>query len=148
MLRNKKINIFWILSLLYMILIFILSSSHGSIINLSFSLSDKIVHVIEFGVLASLIYLALRDINTTKHHLFVLAFVITFLYGVSDEIHQYFVPGRRADIFDVIANGIGAFCFLTVIQMKTRFWSLARSPSTRPRVTRAGEIQKKIIRQD
>ncbi len=81
----------------------------------SFSFSDKIAHFIQFGILASLIYLALRDINTTKNKLFALAFIIAFLYGVSLEIHQYFIPGRSADILDVMAYGIGAFCFLLIM---------------------------------
>ena len=115
---KMKINIYLIFSLLYMVLIFFLSSYPTPIRTPSFALFDKIVHMVEFGVLALLIYLALRDTNAAKHHLFVLAFMITFLYGVSDEIHQYFVPGRKADIFDVIANGIGAFCFLMVIRLK------------------------------
>jgi VanZ family protein len=93
-----------------MVLIFILSSYPTPIKTPLFVSFDKMVHIVEFGILASLIYLALRVMNSGKHHMFVLAFVIAFLYGVSDEIHQYFVPGRRADIFDVVANGIGAFC--------------------------------------
>jgi glycopeptide antibiotics resistance protein len=97
------------------------------------------LHMVEFGVLASLLYLALRKMNTAKHHLFTLAFVIAFLYGVSDEIHQYFVPGRRADVFDVIANGIGAFCFLRVIQI------LSYQPSA---LSRQSSKPKNIIRQD
>lgn len=37
------------------------------------------------------------------------AWIITFLYGISDEWHQSFVPGRFPDVRDVVANGIGAF---------------------------------------
>ena len=116
-----KINIYWVLSLLYMVLIFFLSSYPTPKRTPSFALFDKMVHMVEFGILASLIYLALRDSNAAKHHLFALAFVIAFLYGVSDEIHQYFVPGRRADIFDVVANGIGALSFLTAFHFRSHY---------------------------
>ena len=34
--------------------------------------------------------------------------VLVVLYGVSDEFHQSFVPGRTSDIADVVADGIGA----------------------------------------
>jgi VanZ family protein len=76
-------------------LIFYFSSYPEPIELPSFSYSDKLLHIVEYGILASLIYLALRDLNSAKHHLVALAFAIAFLYGVSDEIHQYFVPGRE-----------------------------------------------------
>jgi len=53
----------------------------------------------------------LKDTNAAKHHLFELAFAIAFLYGVSDEIHQYFVPGRHPDVLDVVADASGPFAF-------------------------------------
>jgi len=30
------------------------------------------------------------------------------LYGILDEIHQYFVPGRSADVYDALADASGA----------------------------------------
>jgi len=77
---------------------------------------DKLVHIVEYGVLASLVYLALRDTGVATHHLFGPTFMIAFLYGVSDEIHQYFVPGRDAELFDIMADGIGALCFPAAFQ--------------------------------
>lgn len=38
---------------------------------------------------------------------FFLAVIITLLYGISDEIHQSFVPNRTYDIHDIVADGIG-----------------------------------------
>ncbi len=32
------------------------------------------------------------------------------LYGALDEVHQYFVPNRYADFFDLVADAIGAIC--------------------------------------
>lgn len=110
-----KINIYWLVSLLYMGLIFYVSSYPETIKTPSFSYLDKPVHIVEYGILASLIHLSLRDTNAAKHHLFGLAFAIAFIYGISDEIHQYFVPGRQADILDVLANGVGAFCFPLIL---------------------------------
>ena len=34
--------------------------------------------------------------------------IIVVLYGVSDEVHQMFVPGRTAALDDVVADTIGA----------------------------------------
>ena len=41
------------------------------------------------------------------------AFVIAVLYGVSDEFHQSFVPGRTPDAADVLADAVGAALALT-----------------------------------
>ena len=42
------------------------------------------------------------------------------LYGISDDIHQYYVPYREADIFDGVADVIGAIIGLLVYQMWLR----------------------------
>lgn len=39
-----------------------------------------------------------------------LAILIGGLYGVSDEIHQYFVAGRFMDWTDAVADTIGVSC--------------------------------------
>ena len=103
----KMTVIYPVLTLLYMGLIFYLSSSPLPMTFYPFSFFDKLVHIIEYGILASLIYLSLRDIKVSKNHLFILAFTISFLYGVSDEIHQYFVPLRQFDYLDIVADGMG-----------------------------------------
>jgi VanZ family protein len=36
------------------------------------------------------------------------AMVISSLYGVSDEWHQFFVPGRAFDMLDIVADAIGS----------------------------------------
>jgi hypothetical protein len=37
------------------------------------------------------------------------AIVISSLYGVSDEYHQRFVPGREFDLLDMFADTVGSF---------------------------------------
>ena len=76
----------------------------------TFLLGDKLAHVLEFGLLASLIYFALKKSGVSSHPIFI-PFLIAFLYGVSDEIHQFFVPGREADVLDAVANTVGSFVF-------------------------------------
>ena len=36
------------------------------------------------------------------------AMLVSIAYGISDEVHQAFVPGRVADPYDVLADAIGA----------------------------------------
>lgn len=42
----------------------------------------------------------------------ILSLLISILYGISDEIHQMFVPMRTPDMMDLLADGIGAGLFL------------------------------------
>jgi branched-subunit amino acid transport protein AzlD len=107
---RSRFNVYWIISVLYMGLIFILSSFPPPMELPAFSFADKLAHLLAYGVLASLIYLALKKSQVSFHPISI-PFLIAFLYGVSDELHQYFVPGRDADPFDAVANGVGAFVF-------------------------------------
>ncbi len=91
-------------------LIFVISSFALPMKVPSFVLADKLVHVLEFGLLASLIYFALKKSGVSSHPIFI-PFLIAFLYGVSDEIHQYFVLGRDMDLFDAVANAAGSLIF-------------------------------------
>lgn len=70
---------------------------------------DKLIHMAEFALYSFLTGIALKAFDTekSKMHLLFTALVITMLYGASDEIHQYFVPGRSCSIFDFIADSIG-----------------------------------------
>lgn len=61
---------------------------------------DKVIHMAEYGVLAALLLRATQKAR--------LSLLIAGLYGVSDEVHQYFVPGRSASPYDAIADVVGA----------------------------------------
>ncbi len=74
-------------------------------------------HVVEYSVLGFLMAGSVfnLDLRFSKRFLFILVVTLSTLYGLSDEIHQSFVPGRDADLGDVMADGvgslIGAFCY-------------------------------------
>lgn len=67
---------------------------------------DKVAHAVSFGILAVLLAQALRA--TGEIASLVVAVVLTSLYGVTDEWHQRFTPGRDADVLDWVADTIGA----------------------------------------
>ncbi len=73
---------------------------------------DKMLHIAAYAVLAILFYRAYQTLPI-RHNLrllVLLSILSASLYGISDEIHQYFVPFREADVFDGIADIIGAIC--------------------------------------
>jgi VanZ family protein len=49
--------------------------------------------------------------------LMLLSAISATLYGISDEIHQSFVPFREAEVADVIADTIGAFSGVYLYQL-------------------------------
>jgi len=71
---------------------------------------DKVVHAILFGLLCFLIvrtWVAGEWAKATNA-IFGLSIVFTTLYGVSDEFHQCFVPGRTPSLGDIMADAVGA----------------------------------------
>lgn len=56
--------------------------------------------------------LLLRAFRRQNHRnnlkLMILCMVLSSLYGVSDEIHQYFVPYRHAELMDVFSDILGS----------------------------------------
>ena len=70
---------------------------------------DKVIHIVEYGILGVLWFRAISLTWEKSQKVVIIAFTITFFYGISDEFHQYFVPGRNADVFDAIADAIGAW---------------------------------------
>jgi VanZ family protein len=102
----------WLPLIAYCILIFIQSGHPAPEEIPSFRFADKMLHVAAYGILAILFYRAYLTLPI-KHHsrmLVLLSILSASLYGISDEIHQYFVPFREADIFDGVADIIGATC--------------------------------------
>jgi VanZ family protein len=49
-------------------------------------------------------------------------FIITLLYGIFDEVHQIFIPGRYFDLLDLAADTTGVVCgaiFIKFVLLKT-----------------------------
>ena len=109
----KKIDIFMRLSFIICAsLIFFLSSQAKlpSPIKPFFGL-DQVFHTIAFGAFAFTLTFWFKTekwINNAKKYV-LLVICITVLYGLSDEIHQYFVPNRSSSVYDLLADTLGAF---------------------------------------
>lgn len=114
-------------AILWTIFIFILTAIPGNFLpkeektfipNL-----DKLVHATLFGTFVFLwcIYYAIgKKENNHSGKRFVLILIIACLYGVATELMQkYLIPNRDYDIFDILADSIGAilgfiFVWLTI----------------------------------
>jgi len=95
----------------YAALIFYVSSQSHPEEQLPFvtHFSDKVVHAVEYAVLGGLCYRAFHASRREewRWQTMLLAIVFTSLYGISDEIHQAFVPFRESSWLDWVADTIG-----------------------------------------
>ena len=121
----KKFFIYWFPILFYCLLIFIQSSRPSPNIGPDWPFKDKVLHFTAYALLGALF---LRAFYTTriKHHLkliFTLSVLFSALYGISDEIHQSFVPYRTADVMDALADifgsAFGVYIFFKIMSEKT-----------------------------
>jgi VanZ family protein len=115
-------------------LIFFLSSRSRFPFEDPFSGFDKLVHAGIFGIFGLLLAWALSEPGEHPGWgRMAVAFLIGALGGVLDEIHQVFVPGRRADIWDAAADMAGAAAGVglgVLVRVRTIF--RPREGSTRP----------------
>jgi VanZ family protein len=72
--------------------------------------SDKHFHFASFAVFSTLLVRALAGERTraVTGRVALLAFALATLYGVTDEFHQSFVPGRTSSVADLVADALGA----------------------------------------
>ena len=77
-----------------------------------YGVARKIGHWSEYFVLTVLILRALRNQSgkqwDLRHAIYTLIFI--FLYALSDEWHQAFVPSRTASFGDVMIDWVGGIC--------------------------------------
>ncbi|NHM16579.1 VanZ family protein [Eggerthellaceae bacterium zg-887] len=132
---QRKEAVFWILAVLWMGFIFFMSAHTGSDLDqgtglfaaIKASLEDfvartvglqtdvvsTLAHFAEYLVLGILLANALR-LRTSAGKAFLIAVLAGSLYGVTDEIHQIFVPGRLCDpadwLTDTLGCTLGALC--------------------------------------
>ena len=104
---------YWIPVVAYAGLIFYLSAQtrpSPAAMWLLIQLGDKPLHAIEYGILGILCYRAFRYAAGARaaRSALLLAVVASTVYGVTDEIHQAFVPPRVPDGWDLLADSIGA----------------------------------------
>lgn len=97
--------------ILVMAAIFMLSAQPGGTLYLPpIPEIDKVAHAVVYGALAAATIFAFNTrYKEEKSRVVVMATTIfCFCYGVSDELHQYFVPGRSTSGLDVLADVCGA----------------------------------------
>ncbi len=97
----------WLPAIIWAGFIFFLSSRQFSGLPL-FPGADKIIHVCIYMVLGYFIARALtKGHDVKKYQAIIIATLLAGVYGLSDEFHQSFVPGRSVEILDMLSDFLG-----------------------------------------
>ncbi|NLP51886.1 VanZ family protein [Bacillus sp. RO1] len=138
--KNMIAVISWTLVVSWMALIFFLSAQHaeqsadlsGGITELVNEVVEQVAPEAEFHIdeisffvrknahFFAYMLLAVLTLNAVRRSggrgwlSMGVAFVITVLYAISDEVHQLFVPGRSGQMSDVLLDSIGALVGITL----------------------------------
>lgn len=114
----------WLLVILWMALIFILSSQpKASMPHYPNGMLDwgikKSAHMIEYGILAILFWRAVSGCAgaTVRRSQVWLVPLFCLVYAATDEYHQSFVPGRSSSVWDVLVDGLGTLLTLTIVSL-------------------------------
>jgi len=98
--------------IVFCMLIFIQSSRPFPDLIPEFPLIDKFLHFAAWALLGFLFFRAYNgnfSLSHRKNLLIWVSFLSAALYGVSDEIHQHYVPSRSSDPLDLLADIAGSF---------------------------------------
>ncbi len=101
-------------------LIFWLSSQEQLPIPNSFENQDKVHHFIAYFVMGVLAWRAFNhfDLSLKKRIWATIGFCS--LYGISDELHQFFVPGRETSAWDWLTDNAGVVTAIVGLQLYYR----------------------------
>jgi VanZ family protein len=93
----------------YMVLIFYLSSLSADVpAGIGFpEMPRTVMHIGEYAILGFLMNLVVMQVFSKMRRSLLYSAVFSSTYGLTDEIHQYFVPTRCFDIYDICADALG-----------------------------------------
>ncbi|MDX8382460.1 MAG: VanZ family protein [Ghiorsea sp.] len=99
---------------------FIFYLSHQSTLPtvMTFPHQDKLVHATAYAVMAALAWRFLAHHMGAARSLFFACLLFCSAYGMSDEYHQSFIQGRDADVWDWLADTLGAALLLGTLLLR------------------------------
>lgn len=109
---EKNVLLSWIITLALAVLIFYVSSLTAKETSGSGTGINAIVyHLIVFFLLGFFLFISV--VRGRNKGLMIPATLLLMSYGILDELHQYFVPGRTSTFSDVVLDSVGImFAFI------------------------------------
>lgn len=125
----------WLPAIAWMVVIFALSSISGLRVSDEAEVDRPIravAHLASYAFLAGLLLFAVAGLGRPRRRDVVVAFAVAVLYGVSDEIHQTYIPERSGRIEDVLTDAVGASIGLAVASFILSHWDVAHGGGSGP----------------
>jgi len=117
----KKLSVLWLPLILYMSLMWHLSSRPIEVPSLDIPFLDKFLHLIEYAIFGFLLARAVSfDAKPDRKIAFsILIIFLAVAWGALDEYHQSFVETRDANVWDFVFDccgaGLGNFLFISLL---------------------------------
>lgn len=102
----KKIDHFGLAA--YCALIFWLSNQQSLTTPELFENQDKVHHLLAYMGMGLMSWRSFRHWIRSPIILAIASIAFCSLYGITDEWHQTFIPGRNASVLDWVADSVGA----------------------------------------
>ncbi len=116
--KHNKMS--WVITIFIVIIIFYVSSLTFPPGAPSFGWETIAYHFYAFLFLAAFLLISLTRGKIENKKFIFIAIIIAMVYGVSDEIHQLFVPGRACSFSDFLIDSAGIL-FATILYLLLRF---------------------------
>ena len=116
--KYKNFLVYWLPIIVYCLFIFIQSSFPSPEELPRVIHFDKLLHFMAFACLGALFFRAFRTlrIKNNLNLILTLSILLSSLYGITDEIHQHFVPYRNAEVLDALLDMLGSVFGVFVYQ--------------------------------
>jgi len=124
--KHRNFLLYWFPIIVYCLFIFIQSSYPSPDQLPHVTHLDKLLHVIAYACLGALLLRAFNSVRIQNKPKLIIALsiLLSSLYGISDEIHQHFVPYRNADVvdafMDIIGSVAGVYAYQFFVARNTR----------------------------
>lgn len=107
---SKKANSFLIIAALWSVFLVFLSLQPATEVEifLPFNFMASLAHAAVYFVLAALLCIALRFWKYSLISLALVAFIYATIWGIINELVQFYEPTRSPSIADIVSDSIGA----------------------------------------
>jgi len=100
--------------------IFYMSSLTFEGVSYTTNINSILYHFFAFFFFASFLYISSLK-GKKKYSFLILALIISLLYAILDEFHQFFVPGRNSSIVDFFIDSLGIMLASMIYAIRIEF---------------------------